>query len=398
MKSPATSRPGLIPVLALLLVGLNLRPVLAVVSLLTDSIRASNGMSFEQIGWLTSLPMMAMGLIAMAGGLVYRLGYRRGVAIGLALTAASALAKLASHEPLWLMGSSVAAGLGIGIVQSLIPGYIKTRFPHRVDLLMGLYVSMIMGGAALAAASASALLQWLDWQGTMAFWAVLAIAGIALWLPNSGHADAPAASASATAGKPAAFRPWQHGRTWLLVALFCVSSSCYTLCLAWIAPYMMEAGVRANEAGFMLAALSLSEVAGGFLVSWLAPRFRDRRVLLALFLAATALTYVLIGVAPMYAPWLMMCLLGLSIGGLFPMTLILVMDHCSQPAKAGILVSFVQGVGYLVGGVLPFVAGSIRDTVGDLSVAWVAMACVTAAALVLAARATPASAERFDAR
>jgi len=170
----------LIPVLALLLVGLNLRPVLAVVSLLTDSIRASNGMSFEQIGWLTSLPMMAMGLIAMAGGLVYRMGYRRGVAIGLALTAASALAKLASHEPLWLMGSSVAAGLGIGIAQSLIPGYIKTRFPHRVDLLMGLYVSMIMGGAALAAASASALLHWLDWQGTMAFWAGLAIAGIAL--------------------------------------------------------------------------------------------------------------------------------------------------------------------------------------------------------------------------
>jgi len=179
MNSPATSRPGLIPVLALLLVGLNLRPVLAVVSLLTDSIRASNGMSFEQIGWLTSLPMMAMGLIAMAGGLVYRMGYRRGVAIGLALTAASALAKLASHEPLWLMGSSVAAGLGIGIVQSLIPGYIKTRFPHRVDLLMGLYVSMIMGGAALAAASASALLHWLDWQGTMAFWAVLSIPRIA---------------------------------------------------------------------------------------------------------------------------------------------------------------------------------------------------------------------------
>jgi cyanate permease len=56
-----------------------------------------------------------------------------------------------------------------------------------------------------------------------------------------------------------------------------------------------------------------------------------------------------------------MILPGLGIGSLFPLSLIVTLDHADDPARAGRLTAFVQGGGYIIASIMPFVAGWMRS-------------------------------------
>ncbi|MBF3276142.1 MFS transporter, partial [Pseudomonas aeruginosa] len=58
--------------------------------------------------------------------------------------------------------------------------------------------------------------------------------------------------------------------------------------------------------------------------------------------------------APASLPLLWALCLGLGIGGLFPMGLIVCLDHFDAPQRAGQLAALVQGAGYLIAGVSPW--------------------------------------------
>jgi CP family cyanate transporter-like MFS transporter len=65
--------------------------------------------------------------------------------------------------------------------------------------------------------------------------------------------------------------------------------------------------------------------------------------------------------------------LGLGIGALFPLSLIVAMDHADSPSKAGALLAFVQGGGYLIAASMPLLAGIVRDQLSSLHWAWAVM-------------------------
>lgn len=75
-------------VAAIILLGLNLRPILAAIGPLLDAIQASTGISSADAGLLTTVPVFAMGVCALAGAqLQRRLGVARGVGLGIAIIA-----------------------------------------------------------------------------------------------------------------------------------------------------------------------------------------------------------------------------------------------------------------------------------------------------------------------
>ncbi len=73
--------PCLLAVLLVLLVGVNLRPILAAIGPLLDGIQAATGLEGSGAGALTTLPIAAMGLCALGGARLQAwLGERRGIA------------------------------------------------------------------------------------------------------------------------------------------------------------------------------------------------------------------------------------------------------------------------------------------------------------------------------
>ena len=384
LRSPSSA----LLVAAILLLGLNLRPILAAIGPLLDAIQTGTGISSADAGLLTTVPVFAMGLCALAGAqLQRRLGVVRGVGLGIGIIALACALRWPLHGSAGLIATAALGGLGIALVQALLPAFIKRHFPERAGQLMGLYTTGIMGGAALAAASASPLGQLLGWQTLLALWALPAAAALLLWRrATAAHVD--------VAGGNNASLPVRAPRAWLLMVFFGIGTGAYTLVLAWLPPFYTELGWSAARSGLLLGALTLVEVAAGLVVSSILHRFPDRRPLLLSVLLSVLAGLACLIVAPVPLAIPAVILLGCGIGALFPLSLIVSMDHVTEPAGAGALLGFVQGGGYIIASAMPFIAGLIRQHSASLAQAWMVMAGGVVVLLLITLRFAPGAGVR----
>lgn len=418
----STSAVGLIAVIVLL--GLNLRPVLAAIGPVLDEIQAATGLGHTGAGMLTTLPVLAMGLGALAGARLYDwLGTVTGIRTGIVLIVLACAARAwVGHAP-GLVVTALVAGVGIACVQALLPAFIREHFGEQASRVMGIYSTAIMGGAAVAAAATPWLAAHVGWPNALACWALPASMAAAIWWAMMRRRDrgvsaeaahrpaiADAASQGRAGGAPtcegrepaASLAGMQDGarprrvesaippaRVWLLTIFFGLGTAAYTLVLAWLPPFYTALGWTPAQSGLLLSGVTVMEVTAGLLVSALIGRFPDRRPVLAAVLLALLLGLGGLLLAPDRLAMPACALLGLGIGGLFPLTLIVTLDHAPEPAQAGRLMGIVQGGGYLIASVMPLVAGALRAVLGNLDYAWMLMAAGTLALGAMAMRFKP---------
>ncbi|MFC4257295.1 MFS transporter [Altererythrobacter xixiisoli] len=372
----------LLPAL-ILLVGVNLRPALAAISPLLDQIQHDTALGDTGASLLTTLPVMLMGICLLGTVQLKSLfGNRGGVALGLAAIAIACLARWQWPAIASLLVTAVIGGVGIAIVQALMPAIIRQRAGMRAAGMMGLYSTAIMGGAAIASFAAPRISPDHGWPAAVGIWGVPALIALAVWwlaVPKSAEPGSPAPSQAV----------WRQGRAWLLVLLFGLGTGAYTLVLAWLPPFYTQLGWSAPAAGGLLAGVTLAEVASGTAVSLCVDRFADRRPLLLSAIAALLAGLAGLITAPLMLAWPAALLIGLGIGALFPLSLIVAMDHGDSPAQAGAIVGFVQGGGYMIASLLPLAAGILRQNLSDLRPAWWLMAGLSLVLALIAARLRP---------
>ncbi|WP_395603962.1 cyanate transporter [Pseudomonas sp. B21128] len=380
-----TTRPATWLMLGIVLVGLNLRPSMAAVGPLLSAIRGDIALSFSVASLLTMLPVMAMGLAMFSAmGISQRLGEQRTVLTSLAIIGLATVARLFVDSAAELIVSAVLAGFGIALIQALMPALIKSRFPDNVTLCMGLYVTSIMGGAAIAASFAPLVMSRTgSWRVGLAIWAGLALLALLFWWAQRANT----LRDSAPVVRKQSF--FTHSRAWLLAIFFGLGTASYTCVLAWLAPYYVEKGWSEQNAGLLLGFLTAMEVISGLVVPAIAHRSRDRRVVLMALLGLIIGGFCGLILSPQFLSLLWPCLLGLGIGGLFPMSLIVSLDHLDNPQRAGGLTAFVQGIGYLIAGLSPLMAGMIRDQLGSFEWAWWSLTAVMMIMLVMVWRFDP---------
>lgn len=381
----ATSRPALWLMFSIILVALNLRPSMAAVGPLLSAIRGDIALSFSLASLLTMLPVMAMGLAMFFGlGVSQRIGEQRTVVLSLLIIGVATVSRLFLDSAAELILSAVLAGIGIALIQALMPALIKSRFSDNVAVCMGLYVTSIMGGAAIAASFAPlVMIRTGSWRVGLAIWAALALVALLLWCVQRERLPAQPAQAQ----RNGSF--FGNSRAWLLAIFFGLGTASYTCVLAWLAPYYVEKGWSEQNAGLLLGFLTAMEVLSGLLTPAIANRSRDRRVVLVVLLALIMAGFCGLVLSPQHLTLLWPCLLGLGIGGLFPMSLIVSLDHLDNPQRAGGLTAFVQGIGYLIAGLSPLIAGLLRDQLGSFEWAWWSLTGVMALMILMVLRFDP---------
>jgi len=364
------------------LIGLNLRPMLAIIGPLFPVLQQQAGLSATSFSLLTTLPVAMMGLAALSGPwLIVRIGPVMGIASGLLLLTAACLWRGVNLTSAQLMLTALAGGAGIGVIQALMPALIRQRFTTAAATLMALFSTGIMAGAALTAASAEPLFTLQGLQPTLALSGGLALVTLLIWL-SSVRRSSPVSVAVDEAILPVR-------RTLLLMLFFGIGTGAYTLVLAWLPPFYIQLGWSARHSGYLLAALTLTEVVAGFIVSATLHRFSDRRPLLLGVLTLLLAGLLSLVFYPNTMPVLSVLLLGTGIGALFPLSLIVTLDHARNAREAGILLSRVQGGGYLIAALMPLVAGWVRDSGASLTQAWVIMSAGVVVLMLIARRFRP---------
>ena len=127
-----------------------LRLVFASLSVRLPEVVSATGIQPWQVGVLTTLPVLCLGLCAPAAPvLARRWGVERSLFGALLLIAVGTA--LRALGPVWALFSfSVLAGGAIAVANVLLPTLVKRDFPDRTALLTGAYVTAISGGAAFA--------------------------------------------------------------------------------------------------------------------------------------------------------------------------------------------------------------------------------------------------------
>lgn len=369
MQSANTRSTTILLGASLMLIAFNLRPLFASLSILLPEISADLGMSGATAGYLTTLPVLCMGIFAPIAPLLgQRIGAERTLLIVLVLlTLGTALRGYGGMDALFI--GSIIAGGAIAVGNVLLPSLVKRDFAAHSALMTGLYTMTLCGGAALAAAATLPLMQSFDggWTLGMAIWAIPAALVALLWAPLS------LKPGSTQVRKMLPVRGLRQDPLAWNVTFFMGLQSALAYCvLGWLAPILRERGVAGTEAGLIVSLSIMLQVVACLLVPLLASRWKDQRMLsVALVALATLGLLGLLG-GPLWSIWFWAVVQGIGQGGLFAVAMMFIVLRSPDSHVAGQLSSMAQTTGYILAAGGPLLVGILRDWSGSFGIAaWV---------------------------
>ena len=178
-------------------------------------------------------------------------------------------------------------------------------------------------------------------------------------------------------------------RTWLLLLSFGLMNGGYASTVAWLAPFYQTHGWSGTESGSLLALLSVAQAAAALAVPALASRSTDRRPWIIATLALQILGFTGLACWPDAAPTVNALVLGVGLGGCFALYMVVALDHLPSPTQAGALNALMQGGGFILAALAPWIVAQLHQSSGNWTVGWLYQAGVAAVVCLLASRFNP---------
>jgi MFS transporter, CP family, cyanate transporter len=349
-------------VLGIVLLAANLRPALTGVAPLIGQIRADTGISNGVAGLLTTLPLLAFGLLSPIAPRVARLfGMERVLLASLLVLAAGILLRWAGALEALFLGT-VVLGAAIAVANVLLPSLVKREFPEHAGLMTSVYTTSLGISAALAAGVSVPLAQLVGWRGALAVWVLPALLAGVAWLPQLIRSDHPADPSARSA--PGVRDLWRSSLAWQVTLFMGLQSLSYYVTLTWLPEILQAEGMSAARAGWMLGLSQAVAIVTMFLTPMIAERRPSQRGVVVVAVGMSGVGALGLLVAGSTASTLWVVLLGLGQGASFSLALTFFALRAPDPGHAAALSGMAQSVGYLLAAGGPFLFGVLRDVTG----------------------------------
>jgi CP family cyanate transporter-like MFS transporter len=378
-------------VAALVLVGLTFRTQALIIGPLVGQVQADLGMSHGVAGLLSTIPVLAMGLLAPLGPvLAGSIGPKLGVAVCVALVVVFGIARGLLPDTTTVLVATIGIGVGMALSGPILTMIVRARLPNNPAAGTGAYVIGFVIGGTIAAAVAVPLADALGgWRGAFA---VVSAAGLVsllawLWLMPRDVGFVRVAPSRPTL-------PWRRPSAWLLGAIFGSQSILFYGCITWLGSVYVERGWTAAQAGSLIALMAGIGLVSTLAVPVLADRFGTRRTQLTAAAVLSLAGALVVALTPDDAPGSIVsfgavALLGLGIGAYFPLALTLPVDVGSDAGDAASIAALMLLIGYLLAATAPVVLGVVRDATGNFdAVVWI-LAAIAASMTPLALALSP---------
>src|ERR671913_936449 len=373
---------GILLVLGIVLLAANLRPALTGVAPLIGQIRTDTGMSNGVAGLLTTLPLLAFGLLSpIAPRLARRFGMERVLLAGLLVLVAGILLRWAGSVAALFLGT-VVLGAAIGVANVLLPSLVKREFPEHAGLMTSVYSTSLGISAALAAGLSVPLAQLagVGWRGALAVWALPAILASVAWLPQLGRNDRPAEPSARNS--PVVRDLWRSPLAWQVTLFMGLQSLSYYVTLTWLPEILQAEGMGAARAGWMLGLSQAVAIVTMFLAPMIAERRPSQRGVVVVAVGTSGVGALGLLAAGSTASTLWVVLLGLGQGASFSLALTFFALRAPDSGHAAALSGMAQSVGYLLAAGGPFLFGVLRDMTGSWKVPLELLLTVTICLLI----------------
>lgn len=351
--------------LTIFAISVNLRPAITSIGPLLETIREQLTLSNAQVTLLTAIPVISMGLFATLSPILNRyLGLKRTMYVMLLLIGfMTALRGWFTNYPILLM-TALFIGIAIAIVGPLLSAMIKQNFPERAASVIGVYsFGMGVGSAASAGLTAVFFEETDSYSFALSIWAVLAVFGLICWfftMKNTIEVKQEARSISKVR-KVQSSSPWTSKKAWLFLLFFGLQSSAFFSIITWLAPIAISSGMTLLQAGTLLSIMTTVQIFLNILLPLAMERFFSRRFWLLLMICSGLLAIVLFWTGVHSLMWVGSFLMGLPLGGLFPIALLLPLDETDNADDANRWTAMMQTGGFVMGGLLPLTIAFVYD-------------------------------------
>lgn len=361
-------------ILALFFVSINLRIGITSISPLLETIRQDLNISNFSVSFLTAIPVFCMGTFALlTGKVIKKYGAEKSIMACLILIGFATCMRAFTSSISTLFASSLFIGIGIALAGPLLSGFIKEKFPTKIGLMIGIYSVGMGTGASLSAGLTIPLQHVLkdDWNMALAFWGVLTIIAIIFWYPVMKRKKN-----TSTQDKKNNSLPLRNKKAWLFTIFFGLQSGIFYSITTWLAPANQNMGVSSEQAGTLITVFTVVQMICSFLIPTLADIYKNR----ALW-SLGSICFVLVGLSlmiyPLTTPWIPSILLGVGLGGVFPLALMLPLYETKTSEDASAWTAMMQSGGYIMGGFIPVLAGIARDYFDGYTQVFIIMALLS---------------------
>lgn len=364
-----TTKKTVLLIFAIFAVSLNMRPAITSIGPLLETIRGQLSLTNAQVSLLTALPIICMGVFAsLAPVLNRRFGLNATMIFMVAVI--GVMTALRDFIPTYtmLLVSSIGIGIAIAIAGPLLSAMIKQNFPHRAGPVIGIY-SFGLGAGATASTGLSAYFYELtgSYPFALSIWAVLAFVGIAAWLASATdqlvvHQQAGKSSKQ----KLSEFRsPWKNSKAWLFLLFFGLQSAAFFSIVIWLAPIAISKGMTIVQAGTLVSLMTAVQIVLNITIPLMMERYPGRKMwlLFILLIGLVAVGMFATGHVPFL--WVGALLMGVPLGGMFPIALVLPLDETENAAETNSWTAMMQTGGYIIGGILPLLIGVLYDATNN---------------------------------
>ena len=362
--------------LSLVFISLAIRPPVASIGPLVEELVRTEFLTLFQVSLMTSLPIVCFGLGAfLSPALVKRFTLNKAMMYVLIVLSVAMATRLIGGLPA-LMTSTIIIGLAIAVANVLIPTIVREQFPDRIELITGVYVTLLAISASFAAAIAVPSSDLLGgWRGALAVWIIPAVLAIVFWVPlfRSKSVGKVTSVATHAEERKAVVR---SSLTWGIVFFFGLQSGGFYSILNWLPSLLIDRGMSAVEAGSLLGLTTFVGVPSGFLASLLFRKFKSLSLIAVGMTSLTLAGLLMIWVTPELL--VLACVItGFGFAATFPLSLTLIGSRASTSTQTTQLSALAQGWGYLISAAGTFGFGFLREVTGNWDASLVLVSVLT---------------------
>lgn len=357
----SNKRNQLLLVIGIIFIAFNLRPAITSVGPIIDAIRSDLGISNGVAGFITTVPLISFAILSIfAPKLGHAFGNERTVFFGLIVLVIGILLRSTGYIGALFIGTAFI-GVGIAIGNVLLPGIVKMKFPDKVGILTSTYSTSMNCLAALGSGLSIPLAVnlGLGWQKALAFWSILTILALIVWIPQARYKTMPIQTAAIEASNKAL---WRSSIAWQVTLFMGLQSFLFYCTVAWLPEILQSYGIEASLAGWLLSFIQLIGLPTTFLAPVIASRFTNQKGIASVIGIFSILGFLglIVGTNKIILI-ISIVLLGISQGSSISLALTMIGLRTETAKQAAELSGMAQSVGYLLAAIGPILIGFLFD-------------------------------------
>lgn len=351
-----------------------MRSPLSSVGSLTEFIQHALGLSYSMIGLITTLPLICFAILS--GFTLYftqRFGLEVTLGASLFILTVGTVGRSFANIPALYLGT-LFIGIGIAVMNVLMPSIVKRDFPERSGFITSLYSGMMGFGATLGAGVSVPLTHATNWQFSLGSWAIFAFLGLLFWIPqlrNRTKPQNPIHIGSAIKKLGSSPIAWQ-------IAFFMgLQSFIFYATLAWLPEILIDRGMTATKAGLVLSVSQGTGILGSLIIPSIAGRFSDQQKIVWVTVAMEAIGIVGILLSDTFLVSTWAGILGFGLGGTFSLALLFMVLRAESAELTIGLSGMAQSVGYFIAALGPVLFGFVHDLTNSWNIPLYSMLAIT---------------------